>query len=670
MILNILCESLGTEGRKRWSGKSETCTTWWKESNPVFEPKRNNIGRKPGIRALLMYPLNALVQDQVDGMRAVLSGKEALSFYDNVLNGNRIYFGQYSGSTLGTGSPTSSNCKIIKKELKNIESLGEILTDEEKSKVPSLDSSEILTRWDMQDLPPDILITNYSMLSIMLTREREQKMIETTRDWIKENENNIFYLVLDELHSYRGTGGTEISYIIKSFIRKIGLTPDHKQLRIICTSASLSPETGQKFLKDFFGTSEPFEIINGPVEKKDPDSIIKVKKLRDALIQVTKDSDYKKFYNHLEKTFAEKDSKKLFLKSGLVDSLLSISEELKRTHEHNDRITSYPLTISDIANTIFEGSTEAANGLIEILSCKDSLFQELNAKVRLHVFIRNVDGIRRAMAFSKGKFSCVNLYDTTRNSCSKTFAINLEASYCQECGEIYYQGYEHYSEENQYISNDPPFDEISKNTLLILHLNNLDDRINYTESWKSKLINGYTGEILTDGGGEPKSLGRFKVTKAKYNKTLGRFELPEECVACGTNWSSKPITFVRSPIRTMGTGYNKFSQILIEQVMSSLAYNSENPKLVVFSDSRKDAALLSADLELNHYKDVVRALAEKYLAELSRGNEKLSSYYTFLKQKKAEGDKTSYKKHEYYSSEDSRDNAKKLFEFLFDMQNN
>lgn len=89
-------------------------------------------------------------------------------------------------------------------------------------------------------------------------------------------------------------------------------------------------------------------------------------------------------------------------------------------------------------------------------------------------------------------------------------------------------------------------------------------------------------------------------------------------MSCGANWINKPITFVRSPIRSMGTGYNKFSQVVIEQIMRVVREESgESPKLVSFSDSRRDAARIAADLELNHYLDVVRAKTEEILRKLS-----------------------------------------------------
>jgi len=78
---------------------------------------------------------------------------------------------------------------------------------------PRFDGGEMWSRWDMQDAPPDVLITNYSMLNIMLMRDIETSIFDLTRQWLSDDPSNIFHLVVDELHSYRGTPGTEVGYI-------------------------------------------------------------------------------------------------------------------------------------------------------------------------------------------------------------------------------------------------------------------------------------------------------------------------------------------------------------------------------------------------------------------------------------------------------------------------
>ena len=82
------------------------------------------------------------------------------------------------------------------------------------------------SRWDMQDDPPDVLITNYSMMNIMLMRSREMPMFDLTRQWLEADRSRVFHLVVDELHTYRGTPGTEVAYLIRVLLDRLGLAPD------------------------------------------------------------------------------------------------------------------------------------------------------------------------------------------------------------------------------------------------------------------------------------------------------------------------------------------------------------------------------------------------------------------------------------------------------------
>ena len=81
---------------------------------------------------------------------------------------------------------------------------------------PRLDGAEMRSRWDMQDAPPDILITNFSMLSIMLMRDSPTTAYSKRhREWL-EKEASVFHLIVDEIHLYRGTAGTEVAYLLKA----------------------------------------------------------------------------------------------------------------------------------------------------------------------------------------------------------------------------------------------------------------------------------------------------------------------------------------------------------------------------------------------------------------------------------------------------------------------
>ncbi|MGD6364988.1 hypothetical protein QUV95_22280, partial [Xanthomonas citri pv. citri] len=88
---------------------------------------------------------------------------------------------------------------------------------------PSVDGSELISRWDMQETPPDLLITNTSMLNAMLSREVDEPIFLKTRTWLESDPSAYFFLVLDELHLIRGSTGTEVAALIRTLIHKLGL---------------------------------------------------------------------------------------------------------------------------------------------------------------------------------------------------------------------------------------------------------------------------------------------------------------------------------------------------------------------------------------------------------------------------------------------------------------
>jgi DEAD/DEAH box helicase domain-containing protein len=237
-------------------------------------PQRGHEKRRPAVRALILYPMNALVEDQLTRLREALDAPEVRSWFQARRPGNRIYFGRYNSATPVPGHeyrrPNAQGQASPDRD--KIEKLADVLRDMERSAnaaearaaqtgeeniryfFPRLDGAEMRCRWDMQDSPPDILITNYSMLSIMLMRDADQGIFEKTRAWL-QREGSVFHLIIDELHLYRGTAGTEVAYLLRLLLLRLGLTPDSPKLRILASSASLErDEESLAFLSQFFGT--------------------------------------------------------------------------------------------------------------------------------------------------------------------------------------------------------------------------------------------------------------------------------------------------------------------------------------------------------------------------------------------------------------------------------
>lgn len=642
LLLNLLKEAIGTDGRKPWTGQATRRDyRWWEDARQPFQAKRTPTNRRGAVRAMLMYPLNALVQDQVESLRTILHSKDAENFYTNVLGGDRIFFGQYSGLSPGNGDrATADKLQACREEFQRIDQTSKSIGDDES--IQKLHGSELISRWDMQDHPPDILITNFSMLAVMMVRTTETNIFESTKSWLAESSSNVFYLVLDELHSYRGTGGTEISYVIKTFLDRIGLTPEHPQLRIICTSASLEDSkngsSDPRFLKDFFGISSTtpiFDTIKGTLDERVPLSNEAFRILAPDLTNFATKLTPEQFQQiaaklrtilKLKGDISDTDTLEA---AGVHDALLELSKQLREQSKYAEELSTYPLKLSEISEHLFSMNSAAAKGLLNLLTSDHIVPDRYSGKIRQHVFVRNLDGIRRSMAIRDQQLISPILYDTAARVCGATNSIVLDSCYCQECGELYYSGYLIRTPSQRgalelSVSNEPSI-EIQLRERVLIHFPRPDVQYDHGNDWMPFHFNGYTGRLSSNSKYQrDEKWARVHVFGPRPQATEDADWLPSSCPHCEANWAAKE---VKSPIREMGTGYGKFSQILVEQMFDVLKSGHQNaPKLVAFSDSRKDAAILAADLELNHYRDAARAIGEGILASASGPDPDLADY--------------------------------------------
>lgn len=177
-----------------------------------------------GVKALILYPMNALATDQAGRLARTIAGDPALA---------GVRAGLFTGDTTG-----------------------------ERTRVTA--DSLITSRHAIRENPPDILLTNYKMLDELLLRP------EDARIW-RESAASLTYLVLDEVHTYDGAQGTDVAMLL----RRLGLTLrahlesddprraayDARPLGPVCpvaTSATLGdggdPSRMLAFARDVFGT--------------------------------------------------------------------------------------------------------------------------------------------------------------------------------------------------------------------------------------------------------------------------------------------------------------------------------------------------------------------------------------------------------------------------------
>ncbi len=170
------------------SGKTE-CYLW-----PILEACRQSIGQT-GIKAIIIYPMNALASDQARRIAKVIKRIDALT---------GVRCGLYADS-----EPKPSNEKMLAEEV-------------------------ITSRKQMRENPPDILLTNYKMLDYLLLRSQDKKL------WAKNSPETLQFLVVDELHTFDGAQGTDLALLIRRLKSRLKTPPDH--LVCIGSSATLGIE--------------------------------------------------------------------------------------------------------------------------------------------------------------------------------------------------------------------------------------------------------------------------------------------------------------------------------------------------------------------------------------------------------------------------------------------
>lgn len=184
-----------------------------------FEEK----GCSAGIRAMILYPMNALANDQLKRLRVLLEG-------------TGITFGRYTGDTEETESKALPKWKE--------ENPGQ-------TKLPN----EIISREKIRKNPPNILLTNYSMLEYLLLRPEDAPLFGGAFGV------NWRHIAIDEAHIYSGALGTEIAYLLRRLKARIeSETGTLSELHCYATSATIGSEEDMPkvamFAQNLFG--EPF----------------------------------------------------------------------------------------------------------------------------------------------------------------------------------------------------------------------------------------------------------------------------------------------------------------------------------------------------------------------------------------------------------------------------
>jgi len=649
-LLPILSQLL--DESKSWSPNLEPSSDrWWKSENPKWKPQRGEEGdRTAATRALILYPMNALVEDQLQRLRRALDSVAIRKWLDVNRGGHRLYFGRYTGRTPVSGTQSQAKRKELVDFLKNAEKLAIKVADDEQKRyfVPQLDGAEMRSRWDMLDSPPDILITNYSMLNVILMRSTEDPMLDKTRDWLKESEDHVFTIVVDELHMYRGTTGTEIALLLRNLLLRLEIADQPDKVRFLGASASAGGNKAKfmKFLSDFFAQSaDRFVEVKGELDLPEAPRPI----MEDVAAELStagralKDGEGSEATTALTAAAAAAGFEPAGVGADYVGAAVCAAVDADASIVHScveDGVVKAGSS-SAIAAKLFpslgeDDAHEALRAVLRAMGDSHELRTGTTGTLRAHYFFRNIAGVWAcsdpdcsavASEYKKPERRVGKLFMAPRMSCICGSRV-LELCYCQTCGELFLGGWcsKVPGEVDFYLVGDMPeleqLPEMSQTHKTASRYKYLWPQPDEKRDWERTQREGETFIWTVEPCLYLPSAGRLTGGASEQTGWTINVEHPPDrdppaapwkCPRCGDGWTNNQVAAddpgrTSSPIRFMRTGFEKVTQVLADSLMRGLANNGGKRKLISFTDSRQDAAKLALGIEQRHYEDTVRQI--------------------------------------------------------------
>ncbi len=590
------------------SGKTEAFLV------PVFnhlmrEAERGELG--PGVRALFIYPMNALANDQVEKLRELLA------------NYQMITYGSYTGQTHHKQARALNEYKSLNNDL-----------------LPQ--KNELISREQMIATPPHILITNYAMLEYLMLRPKESEFFSAALA------DKWRFIVLDEAHVYHGSTGIEVAMLLRRLKAKL----QNSKLQYILTSATLGGEGDDHKVAEFASN-----LCDSSFKESD---VIRAQRL---VPTITEEYGYlpRGFYrivaDLIESGSEDMDVLKKIEETGVaVKSGSSLSEALYQIVLHDNaypkirKALQQPLTVNELAKEMGWEPEDVVN-FVTVASQAESDGAKL-FDARYHMFLRATESVFITLPPQKRLF--ITRKKIHHEADGKDYKV-FEIATCDSCHCIYIVG----KEKGGYLEQHAREEKVEGKSIYLLKSevsdtdadNTLESKNIYTEEYglcircghlrKSSAINVsycehgqnsyvlvYKIHIKTPSGVLTKCASCENVNSRGL---LRMFFTGQEAVTSviGTAlFGELPSYFVEKQMvqkQSEGTGFGvalNQQDEMVETRKRALA-----KQFIAFSDSRQAAAFYTSYLDTTYRNLLYKRLIVEAINYIQSGGQQLATHF-------------------------------------------